>query len=145
MRPYKGLDVLIDALGLMQDKSIHLTVVGEFWGGRKEIEGQIQQLELQNRVELVPRYVTDQETAEYFARADVLVLPYRSATGSGVLGIAYYYRKPVIVSRVGGLADMVEENQTGLIVAPGSPEALAEAIASITAEDATRMAPSTRF
>ena len=141
VRPYKGLDVLIDALGLLRNKSVHLTVVGEFWGGRKELEGQIQQLGLQNRVELVPRYVTDQETAEYFARADVLVLPYRSATGSGVLGIAYYYGKPVIVSRVGGLADMVEENQTGLIVPPGSPEALAEAISSITAETATRMAP----
>lgn len=144
VRPYKGLDVLIDALGLLKNECIHLTVAGEIWGMLEEIEKQIKKLQLQNRVELVPRYVTDQEAAEYFDRADVVVLPYRTATGSGVLGLAYYYCKPVIVSRVGGLADSVDENVTGLIVPPGSSEALARAIASITAEDAADMAPSIR-
>ncbi|MGB8273750.1 MAG: glycosyltransferase [Alphaproteobacteria bacterium] len=141
VRPYKGLDILIEAMGRLADRDVHLTVVGEFWSGRAEAEARIRALGLEDRVELVPRYVTDQEAAAYFARADAVVLPYRSATGSGVVSLAYRYDKPVIVTRVGGLPDAVEEGETGLIVPPESPAALAEAISRMTSERAAAMAP----
>ena len=73
------------------------------------------------------RYLTEGEVAEYFGRAHALVLPYRSATGSGVVAIAHHYERPVIVTRVGGLPDVVEDGVTGFVVDPESPEALARA------------------
>ncbi|MCP5372507.1 MAG: glycosyltransferase [Hyphomicrobiales bacterium] len=131
VREYKGLDVLIEALGRLPDLDYKATVAGEFWWGRDQIEARIAELGLGDRVEMLPRYVSDEEAASLFARADAVVLPYRSATGSGVIPLAYHYRKPVVVTRVGGLPDVVDEGRTGLIVPPDSPDALAAAITDL--------------
>lgn len=139
VRPYKGLEQLIEAMDLLDGRSIRLCIVGEFWHGRAEIEQRIHALGIEEHVEIVPRYVNDQEAAEYFARADVVVLPYTSATSSGVIALAYHYGKPVIATRVGGLPDLVIEGETGLLVEPGSPARLAEAIASFSATRARDM------
>jgi glycosyltransferase involved in cell wall biosynthesis len=128
VRPYKGLDVLLEAMALLPQEGLHLTVAGEFWGGVEETHDRIRSLGIEDRVEVSARYHGEQETAELFARADLVVLPYRSATGSGVVPIAYRYRKPVVASRVGGLQDVVENGVTGLLVEAGSPEALADGI-----------------
>lgn len=128
IRPYKGLDVLIDAMGKLRRADIALTIAGEFWSGEDEIKTRITELGLDSQIELLPQYHTEAETAELFDRADVVVLPYRSATGSGIIPIAYHYNKPVIVTRVGGLPDMVLESSTGFIISPNDPSALATAI-----------------
>jgi glycosyltransferase involved in cell wall biosynthesis len=129
IRPYKGLDVLLDALSGLDDLSVHLSIVGEPWGDDEGVwRRRIDDAGIGDRVEFVPRYVTDEETAEYFARADAIVLPYRSATGTGVIAAAYHYRKPVIASYVGGLRDVVTDGKTGLLVPPGDPIALQAAI-----------------
>lgn len=128
VRPYKGLDTLLDAMALLKDRDVRLTIAGEFWIGREETEARIRSLGLARSIEVVPRYLTDVEAAEYFQRADVVVLPYNTATGSGVVGLAYRYGKPVVVTRVGGLPDVVAEGRTGLVVPPGSPAELAAAI-----------------
>lgn len=140
VRPYKGLDVLIEAMGLLKGENVALSVVGEFWGGRDETDGRIRELGLGERIELVPRYVSDAEAADYFARADAVVLPYRGATGSGVVALAYHYDKPVIASRVGGLADVVEDGRSGYLVPPGDPDALAAAIRGLDHADLAGMA-----
>jgi glycosyltransferase involved in cell wall biosynthesis len=142
VRPYKGLDVLIEAMGLLEDLDVKLSVVGEFWEGREATERRIRDLGLTERVELVPRYVSDAEAANYFARADAVVLPYRGATGSGVIAVAYHYDKPVIASEVGGVPDVVTEGATGRLVPPGDAGALAEAIRRLPEMDpaATRAA-----
>jgi glycosyltransferase involved in cell wall biosynthesis len=139
VRPYKGLDILLDAMELLRDEEVHLTVAGEFWKGLDETRHRLRASGMESRVELVPRYLTESETAEYFARADVVVLPYRGATGSGVVAIAYHYGKPVIVTSVGGLPDVVRQGETGVVVPPSSPGALAEAIRGFTAERAAGM------
>jgi glycosyltransferase involved in cell wall biosynthesis len=131
VRPYKGLDDLIDAMVLLKGKDIQLTIAGEFWNGEQETRKKIENIGLTDQIELRPRYHTDQETAELFARADVVVLPYRSATGSGVVPIAYHYNKAVLVTGVGGLPDVVNHKETGWIVPAEDITALSDTIAGI--------------
>lgn len=140
VRPYKGVDLLIEAMAQTTD-DVYLTIAGEFWEGEKQARERIHAMGLSNRIELRPRYHSEAETAELFARCDVVVLPYRSATGSGVVPLAYRYDKPVIVSRVGGLPDVVRQDETGKLVEPGNVRALADAINSMTRSEATAMAP----
>lgn len=128
IRPYKGLDVLLEAMTLLRNEEVHLTIVGEFWKGENETRHFLSQHGLWQQVELVSRYVSDAEAADYFARSDVVVLPYRSATGSAVVPLAYHYGKPVIASRVGGLPDVVEDGITGTLVEPSNSRALASVI-----------------
>jgi glycosyltransferase involved in cell wall biosynthesis len=130
VRPYKGLSVLLNAMKLIQEADVHLSIVGEFWKGKKETFDYIQRSELWNKIEVVSQYITDEEAANYFARCDVVVLPYLSATGSAVIPVAYHYHKPVIATQVGGIPDVVREGQTGILINPNSPQELAEAILS---------------
>lgn len=141
VRPYKGVDVLVEALGRLRDLPLHVTVAGEFWSGRSELEARIRRLGLEDRVEVIPRYVSDGEAADLFARADAVVLPYRAASGSGVVGNAYHFGKPVLVTSVGGLPDVVVEGETGWVVPPEDPEALAECIRSLSPGRARAMRP----
>ena len=141
VRPYKGLDVLVEALALVRnDLDWRLTVAGEFWQGSADVRARVASLGLDDRVEIVEGYLSDAEVAEYFGRAHALALPYRSATGSGVVAVAYNYGKPVIVTRVGGLPDVVVEGETGWIVEPDDPEALARAIEGLAQADIDAMA-----
>lgn len=73
-------------------------------------------------------YTPDREVEKYFAAADLVVLPYISATQSGIVQIAYGFTKPVVVTDVGGLPDVVEDGSTGYIVEPGNSEAIAAAV-----------------
>lgn len=132
VRPYKGLDDLIDAMALLKGQDIQLTIAGEFWDGEKEMREKINTSGLDDQIELKPRYHSDEETAELFGRADVVVLPYRSATGSGVVPIAYHYNKPVVVTKVGGLPDVVLDQQTGWVVPRADIEALSNVLSSLT-------------
>jgi glycosyltransferase involved in cell wall biosynthesis len=140
IRPYKGLPVLIDAMARLKDQDLFLTVAGEFWTAKEDTLGHIERSGTVDRIEVIDRYVSDGEAADLFARADFAVLPYLSATGSGVVPLAYRYDTPVIASRVGGLPDVVAEGKTGILVEPGSPENLADALASLTPEKAQAMA-----
>lgn len=128
VRPYKGLDVLVEALGLLRDESVFLTIAGEFWEGHTELSRRAEALGITRQLEIRPRYHSDAESAELFARADVVVLPYLSATGSGVIPLAYRYGCPVIASRVGGIPDVVADGSTGWLVESGNAVALAETI-----------------
>jgi D-inositol-3-phosphate glycosyltransferase len=126
LRPYKGLDVLLEALARLPARSLRLSVVGEAWQDLAEMQASITRLGLNERVELVPRHVSDAEAAEYFARADAVVLPYRAVTGSGVLPLAFHYGKPVVVSQLPGFLELVEEGRTGWSFPVGDAQALAQ-------------------
>lgn len=128
VRPYKGVDVLIEAVALLSDQPLFLTIAGEVWGGGFDLEAAVRTAGLTDRVEVRPYYHGEQETAELFARADVVVLPYHSASASGVVALAYHYDRPVVVTRVGALPEVVEEGASGFVVPPSDPGALAETL-----------------
>ena len=124
IRPYKGLDVLLDALDLLGDSEIHLTVAGESWADSASTVERLKRMAGRN-VELHLDFVSDQLAADLFARADAVVLPYATASGSAVVAVAYDFEKPVIASRVGGWFDAVIDGQTGILFPAGNPDALA--------------------
>lgn len=129
VRKYKGLDILLDALArLPAEMGIHLVVAGEFYDPEEGYREQIRALQIQDRVTLRPDYLPNEEVRRYFSAADAVVLPYRSATQSGIAQIAYNFGTPVIATDVGGLQEVVLHDCTGLVVPPDNPAALAEAI-----------------
>ncbi len=127
IRGYKGLDVLLQAMNLI-DPEIELIVAGEVYGSFDKYEEIISKYNLANRVHLFTDYIPDNEVATYFSAADVMVLPYKSATQSGLSAIALNFECPSIATNVGGLAEVVHHETNGLIVEPESPELLAKAI-----------------
>lgn len=131
IRPYKGLDVLVDALTRLDDKQVYLTVVGEPWCSPDDLRQRIEDAHAPN-IELHLDYVEDTVAADFFARADLVVLPYRSASGSGVAGMAFHYDCPILATRTGAFPDMIEEGKTGFLVAPDSVDELATAIKPLT-------------
>ncbi|MEL6219615.1 MAG: glycosyltransferase, partial [Pseudomonadota bacterium] len=101
VRRYKGLEIALRAVAACR-RDVRLSVVGEFWEGRAETEALIRELGLAERVELVPRYVSDAEASEHFARADAVLAPYLAVSGSGVLALAQHYGRPVVASDLPG-------------------------------------------
>lgn len=129
VRPYKGLEYLIQALPLvLKQMPARLLVVGEFWSSPAFYERYAREFGVEGAITFVNRYVPNEELRPYFDLSDVVVLPYISATQSGVVQLAFGFGKPVITTRVGGLHEAVEDGVTGLIVPPQDERALAEAI-----------------
>jgi glycosyltransferase involved in cell wall biosynthesis len=127
VRKYKGLDVLLRAMPrVLARVECRLLVAGEFYDPLEKYQKIIRELGLEPFVEIINRYVPNEEVPEIFNRADVLVLPYTSASQSGVAHIALSNHLPIIASRAGGLPEAVRENVTGLLFPAGDHEALAD-------------------
>jgi glycosyltransferase involved in cell wall biosynthesis len=143
VRAYKGLDVLLRAVArARQHLPLTLVVAGEFYQDRAPYDALVGELGLQDAVRIVDRYIPNEEVEPYFRAADVVVLPYTSATQSGIAQIALSFERPVIVTRVGGLPEAVRDGETGLVVPPGDPAALAAALLELLRPDrAAAMAP----
>lgn len=136
IREYKGLPDLIEAMPTVRERmDCTLLVVGEFYGGRDPVIQRIRELGLEDTVRLVPRYVPNEEVGTYFEAADLVALPYRSATQSGIVQVAFAFEKPVVATRVGGIPEVVTDGQTGLLVPARDPAALASAILRFFQED----------
>jgi len=146
VRAYKGLDVLLEAFARVAQKlQATLLVVGEFYEDRERYDRAIATLSIGDRVRVVDRYVPDDEVGVYFSAADLVVLPYKSATSSGIAQTAFAFERPVIVTAVGGLPDVVHDGVTGYVVPPEDPAALAAAMERFFAlDDAARMAAAIR-
>lgn len=139
IRAYKGLDLLLrafasPAMGQLSD--VHLLVAGEFYESPEPYLALIQELKLQERIILHTHFIPDDEVKYYFCAADVVIQPYRSATQSGITQIAYHFEKPMIVTRVGGLPEMVLDERTGFVCEP-DPAAIANAIVRFFTGDQT--------
>ena len=129
IRPYKGLKYLIHAMARVV-KSIDcvLLVVGEFYESKEEYLTLIKELGLETHIVIRDEYVKNEVVSLYFSSADVVVLPYVTATQSGIVQIAFGLNRPVITTNVGGLPEAVEDGKTGFVVDPQSPDKLADAI-----------------
>lgn len=130
VRKYKGLQYLLEAMKLLKERDfkVQLWVVGDFGEDKEEYVEQIRAFEIGDQVQMVQGYVPDDEVEKYFAASDLVVLPYLSATQSGIVQIAFGFEKPVLVTEVGGLPDVVTNGKTGYVVEPRSAEMIAEAI-----------------
>jgi glycosyltransferase involved in cell wall biosynthesis len=132
VRPYKGLRYLVQALPqILRQRRVQLWIVGEFWQNQAEYERLIRDLGLEERVRIVNQYVSNEDVGVYFSAADMVVLPYVSGTGSGIAQIAYGYERPIVGTAVGDLPEIIEPGETGQIVPPGDPGALAQSILDI--------------
>ncbi len=105
-----------------------LVVAGEFYEDKDSYMEQIERLHLKGRVNVLDRFIPNEAVGDYFSAADVLVLPYLSATQSGITQIAFAFDLPVIATSVGGLPEVVKEGETGFLVPPNDPDLLADAV-----------------
>jgi glycosyltransferase involved in cell wall biosynthesis len=129
VREYKGLDILIDALNSipMHTHRIQLLVAGEFYVNAEVLMNRIS-AENKDRIRIINRFVSNQESAEFLSISDIMVLPYRTASQSGVMSDAIHFEMPVIVSNLPGLTEHIKQGKHGYIVTAGDSSALAEAI-----------------
>lgn len=136
VRSYKGLHTLIEAMpSVLHELGVQLLIVGEFYEDERVYRDAIRQLGVEASVTVVADYVPNDRVRLYFSAADVVVLPYVSATQSGIVQIAYNFSKPVISTNVGGLPEVVRDGETGFLVPPEDPQALAAAIVRFYRED----------
>lgn len=144
VRPYKGLKHLIKAMPKIKKnlENVKLLIVGEFRSPEDKAAyiNQIKALSavdptLEAAVIIKDEYTPDREVEKYLAACDMVVLPYESATQSGIVQIAYGFKRPVVVTNVGGLPDVVEDNRTGYVVPPQDENAIADAVIRYFAED----------
>lgn len=129
IRRYKGLDLLLDALADPRLKTlpVKLLVAGEFYDKPEFYLNKIKALRLEDRVILHSDFIPDDRVRYYFSLADMVVQPYRSATQSGVSQIAYHFEKPILVTKVGGLPEIVPDRKVGYVV-DIDPERIADAL-----------------
>lgn len=129
VRPYKGIDVLLEAMPKVVEvlPDAHLTIAGEWWANAGD-PNELVPAALKNHITILNRYTSNDETAALFHAADVAVLPYRSATQSAVVQLAFGFGVPVITTAVGGLPEAVTHEKSGFVVPPNDPTALAVAI-----------------
>jgi glycosyltransferase involved in cell wall biosynthesis len=129
IRPYKGLEVLLEALPIVRSQvDCRLIIAGEFYEPMDRYLSLIRRLGLEPYVEVNDRYIPNEEIPLLLERADVLALPYRDATQSGVLRMALSSGLPAVASDVGSFSDEIQDGTFGLLVKPGNPDALARAL-----------------
>lgn len=130
VREYKGLKHLLRAMPMIMEEvqEVRLLIVGDFDGNREEYEELIRTLRIEERIKVIDGYTPDKEVEKYFAACDLVLLPYESATQSGIVQIAFGFERPVIVSRVGGLPEVVKDGETGYVTKPCAPEELADKV-----------------
>ncbi len=137
IREYKGLDILIEAFSQLDD-SYQLIVAGEPYGSFEKYQKLIDACPGKERIRLYPEYIRDSEVKRWFSAADVVVLPYRSATQSGVSSVSYHFEVPMIVTAVGGLTETVGGRGTGLVAAEATPESVLHEIRRYFGEEEVR-------
>jgi glycosyltransferase involved in cell wall biosynthesis len=124
IRSYKGLDLLIEAFAdaRLREFPVKLIVAGEFYENEKPYLDAIQQYNLSDNVILRTNFIPNEEIKNYFCAADLIVQPYKSATQSGVTQIGYHFEKPMLVTNVGGLAEIIPNGKVGYVVEPVKEE-----------------------
>lgn len=136
IRDYKGLDILIDAFGdlRLQDNEVRLLIAGEFYGDPKPYLDRISALDISDIVVLHNDYIPDNKVNLYFRACDIVAQPYKTATQSGVTQVAFHFEKPMLVTNVGGLPEIVPDGKIGYVVEPHAQN-IADALYKFYDED----------
>lgn len=136
IREYKGLDILLKSIPKTKQElnDFIVIVAGECYEKIEKYYAIVENLKIQDSVDFRLKFIPDEEVSKYFSATDIVTLPYRTATQSGIIQIAYNFDRPVIVSNVGGLAEIVPNGKTGYVVKPDSDE-FANAIIKFFKED----------
>lgn len=137
IREYKGLDILLEAFGRL-DSSYQLIVAGEPYGSFERYQEIIDSSPAKDRIHLFTSYIKDSEVRNFFSAADLVVLPYRSATQSGVNAIAYHFEIPMVVTDTGGLKKAIGDTGTGLVADKAEPGCILEKIRLFFSDEALR-------
>ena len=134
IREYKGLDILLEAFSGL-DGSYQLVIAGEPYGSFEKYRKLIDASPNRSRIHLFDRFISDGEVAGFFCASDLCVLPYRSATQSGISSISYHFGLPMVTTAVGGLKEMIGESGTGIVTESITPEAVREAVERFFADE----------
>ena len=151
IRKYKGLDLLLEAMALLKEQAKKdpqlvipkLLVAGEFYDAKEGYLSQIAQLGIEDLLILKTDFIADDQVRYYLSAADFVIQPYKHATQSGVTPLAYHFEKPMLVTNVGALADMVPDGKVGLVVEP-TAAAIAEAVKKLYALGEAHFLPQLR-
>ena len=128
IRKYKGLDMLLDAFNELKDNpNINLIIAGEFYEDKQPYLDLIEKYQIQNQVILHAKFIANDDVKLYFSAADLVALPYRTATQSGVTQVSFHFEVPTLVTNVGGLGEIIPHQKAGYVVEPNG-KAIAESI-----------------
>lgn len=129
VRDYKGLDLLIEAFAdsRFREQNVKLIVAGEFYNGGEQYFEQIDRLGLKDEIIMRNDFIPNEDVKNYFCAADIIAQPYKTATQSGVTQIGYHFEKPMLVTDVGGLAEIIPDQVVGYVVQP-QPQPITEAL-----------------
>jgi len=127
IRDYKGLDILIDSFSKLNNE-YHLIIAGEVYGSFEKYKDQIDKIPNKENISLFNDYIPDDKVPLFFSASDVCILPYKSATQSGITYISYHFDLPIIATDVGGLRETIQHENTGLIVEQATPDFLEKSI-----------------
>jgi glycosyltransferase involved in cell wall biosynthesis len=129
VREYKGLKYLLKAMPMvLKTVKVKLLIAGEFWDEKQEYIHLMDELNIKDHVKIKDKYIPNEEIPFYFCASDIVILPYTSVTGSGLVQLAYGFNKPVVVSHIGALSQIVIDKKTGFLVKPEDPQAIADSI-----------------
>ena len=136
IRAYKGLDILLEALADARVAAlpVKLLIAGEFYEDAAPYEALINQYDLESRLVRATDFIPNERVAAYFSAADLVMQPYKNATQSGVSQVAYHFGRPMLVTDVGGLAELIPAGVVGYVVPP-TPVAIAEALVDFYAHN----------
>ncbi len=130
VRPYKGINVLVKAFPKIcaAVKDTRLVIAGEFWENPEISLRPLKEARLLERVSVINRYILNEEVPILFSACDVVVLPYTSVTGSGVVQMSFGFCRPVVVTNIGALSSVVKQGETGFLVPPKNADAISDAV-----------------
>jgi glycosyltransferase involved in cell wall biosynthesis len=129
VREYKGLSYLIEALPLILARfKVRLLIVGEFWEDKKRYLRLIRKMGVEQHVTMIDRFVPNEDMPGYFYASDLVILPYTSVTGSGLIQLAYAFGRPVVTTSIGNLPEIVADKKTGFLVPPQNAKGIADAV-----------------
>jgi len=117
IRDYKGLDLLLEAMtdARIKEEGIKLIIAGEFYSGEDRYHAYIKEHQLEDQLYLHTDFIANEEVRNYFGAADLVVQPYKTATQSGVTQVGYHFEKPMLVTKVGGLPEIILHDKTGYV------------------------------